>query len=84
LKALLARATKSSVYSIIYYVKKGIELNSNIDDKAAMLILFNAHCPMEHISGFMQSHSMPLLGECPHHIAPAAVMVFVFGRRKNT
>jgi hypothetical protein len=30
---------------------------------------------MERIRGFMRSHYMPPLGECPHHIAPAATMV---------
>jgi hypothetical protein len=33
---------------------------------------------MEHIQGFTQSHRMPPLGECLHHIALEAAMVDKF------
>jgi hypothetical protein len=33
---------------------------------------------MEHIPGFTRSRWMPPLGECLHHIAPAAAMVNEF------
>ena len=36
------------------------------------------HRPIEHIQGFIQSHWMPLLGECLRLIAPAAAMVKEF------
>jgi hypothetical protein len=37
-----------------------------------------AHCPMEHIQGFTQSHWMPPLVKCLCPIAPAAAMVNKF------
>ena len=38
----------------------------------------DAHRLMECIRGFMRSYYMPPSGECPHHIAPAAAMVYKF------
>ncbi len=32
------------------------QIDNNIDCHAAGVIRRNAHCPMEHIRGFMQSH----------------------------
>ena len=37
-----------------------------------------AHCPIQHVQGFTQSHWMPPLGECLRRIALAAVMVDEF------
>ena len=45
---------------------------------AARAIRCDAHCPIERIRGFMQSHYMPPSGVCPCHIAPAAAMVNEF------
>jgi hypothetical protein len=38
---------------------------------------------MKRIRGFMQSHWMLSLGECPCRITPAAAMVIVVGMSKN-
>ena len=37
-----------------------------------------AHCPMEHVQGFIQSHWMPPSCECMRHIAPVAATVDEF------
>jgi hypothetical protein len=45
-----------------------------------------AHCPMEHIQRFTQSHWMlPLGKKCLHRVAPAtATVVEISGKHKNT
>ena len=52
-------------YFFIYNVKKSIKLGGNFDDLAIRVIHFNAHRPMEHILGFVQSNYMLPSGECP-------------------
>jgi hypothetical protein len=47
----------------------------NFDGHADTAVQCGAHRLMERIRGFMQSHSMPLLGECLCRIAPMAAMV---------
>jgi hypothetical protein len=47
----------------------------NFNDHADTAVQCRAHCPMERICGFMQSHWMPPSDECPCRIAPAAAMV---------
>ena len=48
------------------------------DCHADVAVQRGAHRPMEHIQGFTRSHWMPPLGECLHHIVPAAAMVDKF------
>ncbi len=36
--------------------KKCMQINDNFNAHAARAIRVNAHCPMERIHGFMQSH----------------------------
>jgi hypothetical protein len=55
--------------------KKWSQINNNIDDHATGGKRHDAHCPMECIFGFMQSHQMPPSGDCTCRIAPAAAMV---------
>jgi hypothetical protein len=55
--------------------KKCRQIDNDFDPHAAGAIRRNAHCPMERIRGFMQSHKMPPSGECPGRIARAAAMV---------
>jgi hypothetical protein len=55
--------------------KKCRQIEDNFDCHATGVIWRNAHCPMKCIRGFMQSHLMPPLGECPCRIARAAAMV---------
>jgi len=50
----------------------------DFDCHADAAVRCGAHCPMEHIPGFTQSHWMPPLGECLRHIPPAATMVNKF------
>jgi len=57
------------------------QINDNFDGHGDAAVRCRAHCPMEHIQGFTQSHWMPLLGECLRHIAPTAAMV---GKTHNT
>ncbi len=47
----------------------------NFDGHVDTAVQCRAHFLMERIRGFMQSHKMPPLGECPCRIAPAAAMV---------
>ncbi len=58
----------------------------NFDGHADTAVQCRAHCPMERINGFMQSHWMPPLGKCLHCIAPAAAMFddFEWNKKKLT
>jgi hypothetical protein len=56
----------------------------HFEGHACTVVQFGVHCPMEHISGFMQSHYMPPSGKCPRSIALAAAMVNDFEKKKNT
>ncbi len=55
--------------------KKWRQIDNNFDHHVAGAIGRDAHCPMELIRGFMQSHEMLPSGECPRCIALAAAMV---------
>jgi hypothetical protein len=63
--------------------KKWRQINNNIDCHTAGAIRRDAHCPMERIRGFMQSHLMPPSGKCPRRIAPVAAMVNDFEKNKK-
>jgi hypothetical protein len=54
--------------------KKCRQIAGNFDCHADAAVQRGAHCPMERISGFMESHYMPPSGKCPRPIAPAAAM----------
>jgi hypothetical protein len=56
-------------------LQKCRQIDGSFDPNAGGAIRHNAHRPMEHIRGFMQSHQMPPSGKCLHRIAPAAAMV---------
>ena len=56
----------------------------NFDGHADTVVQCRAHCPMERIRGFMQSHQMPPMGKCLRRIAPAAAMVDDFEKKKKT
>jgi len=58
--------------------KKCRRINGDFDCHEDTAVRCGAHCPMEHIPGFTQSHWMPPLGECLRCIAPAAVIVKEF------
>jgi hypothetical protein len=55
------------------------QIAGNFDGHVDAVVRWGMHRPMEHISGFTRSHWMPPLGECLHHIAPAAAKVIDFG-----
>ena len=50
----------------------------NFDCHADSAVRRGAHCPMEHVQGFIQSHWMPPSGEWLRRIVPAAAMVDEF------
>ncbi len=65
--------------------KKCRQIAGDFDGDANARIKCVAHCPKAHIQGFIWSHWMPLLGKCPHSIAPADAKVINFGcKHKNT
>jgi hypothetical protein len=64
--------------------KKYTSNAGNFDGHSYMVLQCGAHCLMERICGFMQSQYMPLLGECLHHITPAAAMVDNFEKKRKT
>jgi hypothetical protein len=64
--------------------KKCRQIDDNFDSHAAEAIRRNAHCLMERICSFIQSHKMPPLGKCPCCIAPAATMVDNFELNPKT
>jgi hypothetical protein len=51
------------------------KLTTVFDPHVAGAIWRDAHCPMERICGFMQSHYMPPSGKGPRRIAPASAIV---------
>ena len=51
------------------------QIAGDFDCHADVAIRCGAHCPMEHIRGFTQSHWMPPLVKCLHCIALVAAMV---------
>jgi hypothetical protein len=55
--------------------KKCRQIAGNFDCHADAAVQRGAHCPIEHIQGFTQSHWMPPLVECLCHTAPAAATV---------
>jgi hypothetical protein len=59
-------------YYIIYYVKDSTAIATTM---LPLEIRCEAHRPMEHIDGFMRSHSMPPSGVCSRRIGPADAMV---------
>jgi hypothetical protein len=59
-------------------VEKFRQIDGNFNCHADAAVRHGAHHPMEHVQGFTQSHWMPPLGKCLHHIAPAAAMVDEF------
>jgi hypothetical protein len=65
--------------------KKYTYFTSNFDHHADAVVQCGAHCPMEHIPGFTQSHWMPTLGESLGRITSAATMVKDFdSKHKHT
>ncbi len=58
--------------------KKCRQIAGNFDCHADAAVHGRAHCPLEHIQGFTQSHWMPPLVKCLHCLAPAAAMVNEF------
>jgi hypothetical protein len=54
--------------------KKYTSNAGDFDGHADTVVQCGAHHPMERIRGFMRSHYMPPLGECPRRINPAAAM----------
>ena len=54
------------------------QLAGNFDCHADALVRHGAHCLMEHIQGFIQSHWMPPTSKCLRRITPAATMVDEF------
>ena len=64
--------------------KKYTSNAGNFDGHADTVVQCKAHCPMECIRGFMQSHQMPPAGECPHRVALAATMFYDFEWNKKT
>jgi hypothetical protein len=59
--------------------KKCRQIAGNFDGHADAAVQSGAHRSIAHIQGFTRSHWMPLLGKCPHRIAPAAAKVINFG-----
>jgi hypothetical protein len=55
--------------------KKYMSNAGNFNGYADTAMQCGAHCPMERIRGFMQSHYMPPSGKCLRRITPAATMV---------
>jgi hypothetical protein len=55
--------------------KKCRRIDNNFNRPTVGAMWRDAHCLMERIRGFMQSHQKPPSGECPRRIAPAAAMV---------
>jgi hypothetical protein len=55
--------------------KKCRESAGDFDHHEDAAVQCKAHCPMEHIPGFIRSHWMLPLGKCLCRIAPAATMV---------
>jgi len=54
------------------------QIAGNFDGHGDAAVRRDAHCPMEHIQGFTQSHWMPPSGKCLRRIAQVAVMVDEF------
>jgi hypothetical protein len=65
----------------IYITKKCRRITGNFDCYADAAVRCGAHCLMELILGFTQSHWMLPSGKCSHRIAAAAAMVDEFGRK---
>jgi hypothetical protein len=64
--------------------KKYTSNAGNFDGHADTVVQCRAHCPMERIRGFMQSHLMPPSGKCPRRSAPVAAMVDDFKKKTLT
>jgi len=64
--------------------KKCRQIAGDFDCHAVAAVRCGAHRLVEHILGFTQSHWMPPLGECLHHIAMAAAIVDEYGRKHKT
>ena len=62
--------------------KKCRRIAGDFDGHGDVAVRREAHRPMEHIQGFIQSHWMLPSVECLHRIAPAAAMVKQF--KSNT
>ncbi len=58
--------------------KKCRQLTGNFDCHADAVVRHGAHCPMQRICGFMQSHLMLPSGKWLRHIAPVAAMFIDF------
>jgi hypothetical protein len=43
-----------------------------------------AHCPMQHVQGYLRSHWTPPLGKYSPHIAPADAMVIDFWPKQSS
>jgi hypothetical protein len=65
--------------------QKNREIAGCFDGHADVAVRCGAHCPMEHIPGFIRSHRMPSLGKCLCCNALAAAMADdVDCKHKNT
>jgi hypothetical protein len=58
--------------------KKRRRIDGNFYCHGDAVVRRGAHCPIEHVQGFTQSHWMPPPVECSHRIAQAAAMVNEF------
>jgi hypothetical protein len=58
--------------------EKCMQIAGNFDCHGDAVVRRGAHCLMDHIRGFTQSHWMQPLGECLCRIAPVAAMVDEF------
>jgi hypothetical protein len=58
--------------------KKCTSFAGNFDGYDDAPVRCQAHCPMQHVQGYIRSHWMPPLGKYSPHIAPADAMVIDF------